>query len=151
MGTERFRPYVAVFVLFIKDEKILLLRRYQTGWQDGNYSLPAGHVEENEKVSEALIREIKEETSIELSQEQIKLAHVMHRKSLDRVYVDFFFVADQWDGEPKNLELNKCDDLSWFPLDELPSNVLKFVRRAIDAYRSGAPFSEFGWSEGEAE
>jgi 8-oxo-dGTP diphosphatase len=151
MSKERFKIHAAVFLLLIKDRKILLLRRFNTGWQDGNYSFPAGHLDGEEKVTDALIREVKEETSIELAPEHVHVVHVMHRRSLDREYIDFFLIADDWHGEPAIMEPDKCNDLSWFSLDQLPDNLLKFARHAIECYRKGVTFSEFGWRDGEAE
>lgn len=49
-----YRIHVAVHLLLIRDNKILLLRRYNTGYEDGNYSVVAGHMTENENVFQAM-------------------------------------------------------------------------------------------------
>lgn len=64
----------------MKDKKVLLLRRFNTGYQDGNYSFPAGHVDEGESVADTLVREAKEEIGVGIKKKDINLAHVMHRK-----------------------------------------------------------------------
>ena len=46
--------FVAVYLLLIRDGQILLLRRYNTGYEDGNYGVIAGHVERDERVTTAL-------------------------------------------------------------------------------------------------
>lgn len=137
---ERLKLKVAVYIFLIKEDKVFLSRRFNTGWQDGNYGLPSGHVEPGESVAEALLRETKEETGIELRPEEVQFAHVMHRKS---IYIDFFFVAKHWTGEPKLIEKDKCDDVQWFPLDSLPKNIVPSVRSAIENYQQGVPFSDF--------
>ncbi len=136
---ERFKLKVAVYALLIKEDKILLCRRFNTGWQDENYGLPSGHLESNETVTEALLREVSEEVGIRLNLEDVEFVHAMHRKSN---YIDLFFAVRSWAGEPKILEPDKCDDMQWFPLNSLPSNIVPSVRSAIQNHRSGILFSE---------
>jgi 8-oxo-dGTP pyrophosphatase MutT (NUDIX family) len=138
---ERLKLKVAVYLLLIKDNKILLLRRYNTGWNDGNYSLPAGHLDPNETVTNALLRESFEEIGVTLSSENIKLVHTMHR--IASSYIDLFFVAEKWNGEITNVEPNKCDDLKWFDLCDLPPNMVLSVKSAIEKYKAGELFSDF--------
>ena len=117
----RFQRPVAVHLLLVKDNKVLLLRRFNTGYEDGNYSVVAGHVDSDEDLKTAMIREAKEEAGIEITPNNINFASVMHRKSDDE-RIDFFFIADSWEGEITNMEPQKCDDLSWFDINNLPSN-----------------------------
>ena len=72
---------VAVHLFLMKENKILLSRRYNTGFQDGNYSLVAGHMEENETIKQAMIREALEEANIILDSEKLEIIQVMHRKT----------------------------------------------------------------------
>ena len=137
---ERLKLRVAVYILLIKEKEVLLGRRFNTGWQDGNYGLPSGHLENDEGLIEALLREIKEETGVDMRPEDVEFKHVMHRKS---IYIDFFFVTKQWSGEPRIMEKDKCDDLQWFPLDKLPGNIVPSVKFAIENYRNNINFSEF--------
>jgi 8-oxo-dGTP pyrophosphatase MutT (NUDIX family) len=138
----------AVYLILRRPEEILLARRCDTGYQDGNYSLVAGHVEAGESVTAALLREAQEEAGIVLSPEAIKFVHLMHRKSEDDLYYfDFFFTADDWTGEITNCEPHKCDDLRWFSISRLPLNLVPYVRDVlIQAEVHGRPFSEYGWS-----
>ncbi len=141
---ERFKFVVAVHLFFIKDSKILLLRRFNTGWQDGNYSVVAGHADGNETIINAAIREAKEEAAVMLSKEDLVVIGVMHRKS-DEERIDFFLEVKNWTGEIKNNEPNKCDDLSWFELDNLPENTIPYIRQGIENYKANIYFSEFGF------
>jgi 8-oxo-dGTP diphosphatase len=134
----RLKLKVAVYILLVKEDKILLTRRANTGWQDGSYGIPAGHLEADETVEEALFREVKEEVGIDLK--DVEFVHVMHRKN---VYVDFYFLAKDWTGEPENKEQDKCDDVRWFSIEELPGNMIPSVRFAIDNYKKNLSFSEF--------
>jgi 8-oxo-dGTP diphosphatase len=135
---------VAVHIFFIAGDRVLLLRRYNTGWQDGSYSVVAGHVEAGESVTQAALREVAEEAGLTLAAEQLRFAGVMHRKS-DSERIDFFFVVQAWEGEPTNAEPERCDDMGWYPLDALPANTIPYIRRGLDNYRRGAAYDEFGW------
>ena len=143
-STKRHTINAAVYLLPTRDDEVLLLRRFNTGWMDGHYSLIAGHLDGNESVSAAMIREAKEEARITVKPEDLQPVTVLHRKS-DREYVDFFFVTTKWEGDPVIGEPDKCDDLSWFPLNKLPDNLLPYVREAMKNYKKKISFSESGW------
>ena len=141
----RFTCPVAVHIFLLKNGRVLLLRRYSTGYQDGNYSVPAGHLDGNESVTQAAIREAREEVGIEVEPAALRVVGIMHRMS-DREGVDFFVTAHEWRGQPTNCEPHKCDELRWADPQELPANTIPYVRRALENLRNGVFFEEFGWS-----
>ncbi|MDQ0418621.1 ADP-ribose pyrophosphatase YjhB (NUDIX family) [Croceifilum oryzae] len=146
MIKERFTAPVTIHLLLMKEDAILLLRRYNTGYEDGNYSVVAGHLDGRETVKQAAIREAKEEAGVDILEEDVEMVSVMHRiEGYERV--DFFAVIREWEGEIVNLGPHKCDDLRFFPLGDLPSNVIPYISRAIDNYRDKRWFDSFGWSE----
>ena len=142
---ERFKLLSAVHLFLIKEDKILLQRRFNTGYEDGNYSVPAGHLDGNEPASKAMAREAFEETGIKIRPEDLKVVHTMHRLTPKDERIDFFLIVKSWEGEPTIKEPNKCDDLKWFPTTEIPPNTIPYVRFAIEQYTSNNHFSEFGW------
>lgn len=141
---QRFKLLSAVHLFLIDNGKILLSRRYHTGYEDGNYSVVAGHLDGDEEIKEAMRREAREEAGIEIIDEDLRVVGVMHRKSYDE-RLDFFLVAERWLGEICNREPHKCDDLTWFELEHLPENVIPYVRRALENYRANKWFDSFGW------
>lgn len=143
---ERFKLTPAVHLFLMKDGNILLQRRINTGYEDGNYGVPSGHLDGNESVSAAMSREIKEEIGLDIPFTDLQVVHIDHRLKDDE-RVDFFFIAKQWTGEPKILEPDKSDDLQWFPLGELPENFIPYVRSALNNYQNNIFFSEVGWPE----
>ena len=143
--TTRFKLILSIYLFLVKDGKVLLLKRANTGYEDGKYSLPAGHADGNESARAATVREANEEAGVDVNLEDLKFAHAMHRLQNDE-RVDFFFVADKWLGEPKNMEPEKCDDLSWFPLNDLPANTIPYIKQALESYQQGIYYSE--WWEG---
>ena len=130
------------------NNEILLLRRFNTGYEDGNYSVIAGHIDGNEEVKAAAIREAKEETGIEIQPSDIEVVGVMHRKS-DSERVSFFLAASRWTGDIVNAEPDKCDDISWHSVHNLPANMVPYVRQALENYRKGRFFESFGWEKQE--
>lgn len=142
---ERFKLIPSVYVFPIKDGKILLLRRLNTGYEDGKYGLVAGHADGGETMTQAMIREAKEEAGMDLIKDNLKLVLTMHRWCGDHERIDLFFSSDEWYGEIKNMEPHKCDDLSWFSLNQLPENTIPYIRSAINCYLKGEKYCEFGW------
>ncbi len=132
------------YLILIRGRKILLSRRFQTGYEDGKYSLPAGHIEENETLTDGTCREIREEVGIALKPSDLKLVHVMHRKHFD-IRMDFFFTTTKKGLKPVNLEPQKSDDMAWYPLNKLPNNTIPYIRAAIKNFQQGNFYSEFGW------
>jgi len=141
---ERFQVVAAVHILLIKENQILLLRRYNTGYEDGKYSVLAGHLDGDEDFISAAQREALEEGGIQIANEDLHVIGVMHRKAQEE-RIDFFLTAEYWQGEIVNVEPNKCDELKWYSLDELPDNIIPYVRRAINNYKEGKAFDIYGF------
>jgi ADP-ribose pyrophosphatase YjhB (NUDIX family) len=123
---------VTVHLLFFREDQVLLLRRFNTGYADGQYSVPAGHLEGGETVMAAAAREAN----------NMSFSTVMHRIE-DEERVDFFINVDKWRGEPYNAEPDKCDDLCWVDVNELPQNTVPYVRQALGNHLAGIRFAEF--------
>ena len=71
----------------------------------------------------------------------------MHRKGKDRSdeRLDFFFICEKYEGEVKNIETNKCDNLRWFAVDDLPVNTIPYVNIAITNSFNKKQYSELNW------
>ncbi len=142
---ERFKLVTAVHLILIENNKILLSRRYNTGYEDGNYSVVAGHIDGNESVIQAMKREALEEAGIVIPEKDLEIVHVMHRKTPDRESIDYFLSCKNYAGEIQIMENDKCDELKFYDLDKLPDNVIPYVRKAIEYYQNGTSFSIYGW------
>jgi len=151
---QRFKIKTGVFLFLIQDNKILLLRRYKTGIDDGNYVVPMGSLEGDETLTQAVIREACEEANIIIKPETLHMCHIMHRfhpmpQNLSFEQIDIFFKAEIYEGTIENLEPHKCDELKFYPLNNLPANTVPFIRYAIESMLQSKVFSEFGWVEQE--
>ena len=145
MQKERFKLIPEVYLILVKDEKILLSRRFQTGYEDGKYSMVAGHADGKETMREATAREALEEAGIRIDPKKLEHCLTMHRWCIDHERIGLYFTTNKWEGEIKNMEPNKCDDLSWFPLNQLPKNTLPYIQVVIDCYLKGVKYYEYGW------
>ncbi|MEV0596090.1 NUDIX hydrolase [Nonomuraea cavernae] len=141
-GKERFRAVVAVHVLVVRGEEVLLGRRAGTGWADGMWHLPSGHLEPGESAVRAAVREAREELGVGIEPRDLTFAHVMHRAP-DRL--DLFFVAREWQGEPRNAEPHKCSEVRWWPLDRLPGDTVGYAAAAVAEVLGRVPFTLHEW------
>ena len=130
----------------VSEKRVLLPRRFQTGYEDGKCSLIAGHVEADEIVTQAAIREAEEEEGILVPEPALKVRHVMDRCEVYNVRISFFLVAETWTGDPVNMEPHKCDAMGWFAKDTLPLNTVPYIRPGLDATAIGLPYGEVGWT-----
>lgn len=145
-GKVRFTLVVDVHLFLIRDGKILLLLRENTGYEDGKYHVPAGHMDGNEPITVTLAREAKEEIGITFKPKDAELVHVMHIVD-SKERMGFFFEVKKWEGEIKNMEPEKHGEVKWFDLDDLPKNMVAYARYAIDCYKKSQVLSEYGWDK----
>ncbi len=143
--TRRHKVTGDVHLLLINSqEQVLFGRRQNTGFEDGAYHLPAGHLEAGESVIQALIREAKEEVGVTVDPAHVEFCHVMHNSSAGG-RIAFFFTVRWWGAAPENREPEKCSELRWFSLGALPGHLIGYCRAALASISAGEPFSVYGW------
>jgi 8-oxo-dGTP diphosphatase len=140
----RFKLTGDVHLLLLNGDKLLFGRRQNTGFEDGAYHLPSGHLETGESVVQALIREAKEEVGVTIAAKDVEFSHVMHNSSSGG-RAAFFFSVRHWEGTPENREPEKCGELRWFPLSALPDHLIGYCGSALTHIAAGRPFSVYGW------
>jgi len=141
--------YPAVYTLIRQDGKLLFVKRSNTGFMNGFYSLPAGRVEPAERYKAAAIREAWEESGVTVQPEDMRLVHTQERYiEDDNICVDLFFVAEKWSGTPVNNEPESHSEIAWFPENDLPyARIMDFQAHGLQAITRGETYGEFGWPE----
>lgn len=133
---------VVVHILLERDGRLFLLRRARTGFMDGYYGLPGGHLRRGENVSEAAARECQEETGV--LPEDLKPRCVLPYISGRHQGLNFLFEAHKFAGEPRINEPDLFDDCCWVARDHLPGEVAPWLAEAL-AMPPGRWFREFRW------
>ena len=148
MRPDAFTVIPAAYTILRKDDQVLLIRRYNTGYHDGEYSFPAGHIDGAESALTAAVREAKEEVGVTIKESDLQFVHVMHKvaDAGDHERVNFFFMTDTWQGEPYLVEPDKCDDVRWFPIDSLPENMEVTTKNILHQSLAGQRYSDAGFS-----
>ena len=142
-----YRPQVGVHLILTRDGKVLLLRRANTGFADGCWSLPGGSLDDGETLPAAAAREAREETGLTIDLGDLAFAHLCHHADPDRTArLGVFFTASRWAGQPVNAEPHLCSELAWHQLDNLPGNTVSYIRTALLAHRDGTTFTLDSWA-----
>lgn len=121
--------------------RLLLLK--QTKPNGGNYTLVGGTIEREEYAAETLIRESYEEAGIRLHKRDLELVHVLHKRTGKEHRIVLYFRAYHYKGAPTSRELRKFENVEWWDLHGLPSNLTSTVRHVLKAYNAGQLYSSF--------
>src|SRR5215467_10740956 len=127
---------VDVILLLMRNGRILLRERANTGYGDGAYEPPTGQLADQETIVETAIRVASAEAGIAIGAEDVSLAHVMHDVS-GSGRIAFFLAVSDWQGEYASA------DARWFPVANLPTNMLDRSRVALRNYAEGMRFSTY--------
>lgn len=148
---ERYKLRCAVFLILTKEENgkeyILLQKRYNTGILDDKYDVScSGHLEEGETLIEAMIRETKEEIGVDINKCDLKFSSTMHANFEDTEYLLITFSSTKYKGIPSIMEPNKCNELKWFDINELPEQLADTRKIMIENYKNNNNYSEYGFN-----
>jgi 8-oxo-dGTP diphosphatase len=144
--SRHFQLIVDIHLLLVSNGDLLLGRRANTGYGDGAYEPPSGRLAERETLVEAAVRVAAAQMGIALDPARVSLAHVLHDVS-GAGRMAFFLTADGWTDEacpaPPADGTRSYSDFGWYPLTDLPANMIDRARVAVRNYAAGARFSTY--------
>lgn len=144
LGDDQTSCVVGVHLILQRpdDDRVLLALRKSTGWADGRWHVPAGHLETGEDVVQGLVREVRQELGVRIDPKDLEHAVTVHHREADgEPRMQLFFTAKRWHGGPVNAEPQTCERLGWFTVDELPSATVGYTRTALSSWRAGRSFA----------
>lgn len=144
LAQKKITASVNVYLILKQKGQVLLALRQNTGYLDEHWGFPAGHVEKSEAATAGMVREAKEELGIDILPEDLKTVHVMHCKT-NRLNVDIFFECDRWQGEIRNAEPHKCEEVRFFDPKTLPAAIVESNAFVLEAAVQGQMYSEWGF------
>ncbi len=137
----RFSLIPAAYVALLRGHEVLLQQRQNTGYMDGHWTFSAaGHVERDESVTAAAVREAQEELGVRIREEDLQPVCTIHRRESDRdggQRVDFYFVTTRWQGEPEAKETDRSGGIVWAPLATLPDPLVPVDAIALRMLATG--------------
>ena len=104
----------AVRCYLIKDNEVVVTKYKKGNKKEGYYDIPGGKIEEGESPKQTAIREMKEETGIEI--QNLKYKGIMTIEYPDRLFIFDTFITKEYEGEPQEFEENTSE---WIDIDEL--------------------------------
>ncbi len=122
----------SVNLCIVKYGKILLMRRISERWMDGKLQIPGGHTEHGESPLKAVLREAHEELGITPSREEVKLIATVMVKDGDTEYFALQFqLLNPEKFECKIMETEKCSELVWADITNLPEDTIELFQGSI--------------------
>lgn len=125
------------------NERVVLLRRGKDKtFAPGLWSLPSGKGTRGEPITRTAVRELREETGLDVKPETLRLTHVTHSASSPDApagFVVLVFATEEWDGEPVNAEPTKHDIVGWVDVHELPCSFVPSTLHALERYLAKQP------------
>ena len=149
---DRYLTPSAVIVVFRRkvgeNYQYLMQKRQNTGFADGLWDFScSGHVEKGESMLSTCIRECKEELGVQVNADDLHFLTFIHKNDGGVVYYNAYFYVDDFVGEPKICESDKCEQLEWFFADQIPYNTIKDRLVAFKSFDNGQKYIEFGWEK----
>ncbi len=123
--------------------ELFMLRRAGTGFMDGYYVPPGGHVQAGESLTEAAARECAEETGA--APGRLRPVCVLPYRSGGHQGINMVFEGLSLTSEPAIGEPEHSDAAGWFPLEDLPRPSAPWLADALELESGGEWFRELHW------
>lgn len=140
MASKKMRytnPSAGILILTRKldgQKQVLLQQRGQTEMLANKWDCISGHVEAQETVRQAMVREVYEELGIQIQADDLAFVGLTHLRLDDETtYYNIYLTTDRFVGTPQIMETDKHDDLKWVNLTDLPTMANEIVQNRYEA------------------
>lgn len=131
LQNEEKRPKVGVAAIVYRNGKVLIGKR-RGAHGAGLWGFPGGHLEWGESFEDCVAREATEETGMTVKNSKFVSATNDVMPADDKHYITVFMRVDEFVGEPRILEPEKCEEWRWVDWDELPENKFSPIDHLIE-------------------
>ncbi|MGB5540343.1 MAG: NUDIX hydrolase [Gammaproteobacteria bacterium] len=137
-----WKPHVTVAAVLEQDGRFLLVQERVSG--KTVYNQPAGHLEDNESLIDAVIRETREESGWQFEPERITGIYRWRQQSQQQTYLRVAFAGRGLAHDPACTLDDGIEGTVWLTVEEIRRQADRLrsplVMRSIDDYLAGADF-----------
>ena len=133
------KPGAGFGIMILRNGKVLLGKRHEDPQKassllhgEGTWTMPGGKLHFQEGLKEAAAREVLEETGIRIK--NLEVISISNDIVYDNHFLTIGFLCQDFEGEPKEMELDEITKWEWFDLNHLPSPVFKPSGKIIKNY-----------------
>lgn len=131
---------MGVRVIVVADRRVLLVSHWFAPWA---WTLPGGGVDPGEDPERAAIREVREETGIEIKSMAGEIGRYTGVMGKNEIVIVYY--SGDVEGSLQMVPSMEIMARSWFDMDNLPVEISPANRRRIEAYRAGARGERGRW------
>ncbi len=135
-------------VVLLRDGKVLLGHRHEDPEKaqsalhgEGTWSIPGGKFDFGDTLGGGAVREVAEETGIEISTKDLKVVSISSERVPDAHFITLGFVCENFKGEPKIMEPEEITEWRWFDIHDLPEPMFFPAKKVINNYLSGKMYN----------
>ncbi|HBU06758.1 MAG TPA: DNA mismatch repair protein MutT [Candidatus Magasanikbacteria bacterium] len=131
--SEYVRPSAVGFILNQDKTEILLVQRNVEPYKD-MWMMSGGHMKVGETIEECLVREVKEETGLDVATKELFTVHSDPEQDLRHAALVLFYVVEIKGGSIEQWKVFEIKDRKWFKLEDVPKQMCFHHRRIFDKF-----------------
>ena len=134
-------PRIGLGIIIVNSEGNILIGKIK-GSHAQKFSIPGGHLEIGETFEQGAVREIKEETDLDIfNPDVIAVTNNLETfKQEGKHYISVILLVKKYSGELKNMEPEKCESWIWVDPQELPQPHFAASALGVSCYLKGSVY-----------
>lgn len=144
MLEQKNKPRVGLGIIIVNKEGKILIGKRKNSCAPF-YSIPGGHLELGETFEDGIIREVKEETDLDIKNPEVMaITNNLETYRNEGVhYISIILLAKEFSGELKNMEPEKCEEWVWADPENLPMPHFDASQRGVFCYLENKFYKKF--------